>query len=44
MAEMFQFIPENERPYEWAKAEMETYFKNPEIISTYPYSIKTITA
>lgn len=32
MAEMFQFIPENERPYEWAKAEMETYFKNPERI------------
>ena len=32
MAEMFQFIPEKERPYKWAKAEMETYFKDPEKI------------
>ena len=28
MAEMFRMIPVNERPYEWARAELETYFKD----------------
>ena len=30
MADIFQFIPVEDRPYEWAKAEMNTYFKNPD--------------
>ena len=27
MAEMFRMIPVGERPYEWAKAELETYLR-----------------
>lgn len=32
MAEIYKIIPVEERPYEWAKAEMDMYFSNPKRI------------